>query len=303
MKLEYFSAYLLLGLLSLRCSGVETTEAEKEKKSEKPKPPSGYFSSRFGKVAYWVEGKGKPIFLLHSAGHDHYDFDSILPSLSKKYKVISLDWPGHGISQNPEPLTSASAVEYAGILPEIVKELAPEGGIFIGNSLGGFASMNLALIKPEFVKGLVIVDSGGLNDPDWVTRSFSTLKSKVWFTSLVWNFFPNQYIKIRNEYTEAILERIKERKNIEGAKEVNAAIWKSFLDERHDLREKVSNIQAPTLIVWGEYDPVIDPKLASRLHEKIKGSKLSLLKTGHVPFAENPREFLRVALPFLDSLD
>ncbi|TGL64719.1 alpha/beta fold hydrolase [Leptospira sarikeiensis] len=266
------------------------------------KKPTGFFPSKIGKIAYWVEGKGKPIFLLHSAGHDHYDYESIIPTLSEKYKVISIDWPGHGLSDNPQPTSSASAVEYAEILPDLVQSLSPEGAVFIGNSLGGFASLNLALKKPELVKGLVIVDSGGLNDPDWLTKSFSSLKGKVWFTSLVWNFFPNQYIKIRNKYTESILSRIRERENIEEAKEVNAAIWRSFLDERHDLREQVSKIKSPTLIIWGEYDPVIDPKLATRLHEKIQGSRLSLLKTGHVPFAENPKEFLKVTLPFLDSL-
>ncbi|MDF3821157.1 alpha/beta hydrolase [Leptospira sp. 96542] len=264
--------------------------------------PSGWHDSKIGKIAYWIEGKGPVIFLLHAAGHDHHDYDSILSTLVQKYKVISIDWPGHGMSPNPYPLSSASAIDYAEILPAIVQKLAPEGAVFIGNSLGGFASMNLALTKPELVKALVIVDSGGLNDPDWKTKSFTNLKSKVWITRLLWNIFPNQYIKIKNEYTNSILIRIKKREIVDGAKEVNANIWKSFLDKRHDLRYKVAGINVPTLIVWGKFDPVIDPKIATRLYRKIKGSHLVLLKTGHVPFAENPSEFLKVTLPFLDSL-
>ncbi|TGK04956.1 alpha/beta hydrolase [Leptospira semungkisensis] len=277
-------------------------ETTVENQSTTEKKPTGFFSSKLGKIAYWVEGKGKPIILLHSAGHDHQDFESILPGLSAKYKVISIDWPGHGMSPNPEPASSASAVEYAKIIPDLVNELAPEGAILIGNSIGGFASLQLALRKPELVKGLILVDSGGMNEPTWVTRNFSALKGKVWFTSLVWNFFPNQYLKVKNRYTQSILSRIKERENIEGAKEVNAAIWKSFLDERHDLREKVTQIKAPTLIVWGEFDPVIESKIATELHEKIKGSQIALLKTGHVPFAEDPNAFLKVALPFLQTV-
>ncbi|TGK00339.1 alpha/beta hydrolase [Leptospira langatensis] len=266
------------------------------------KKPTGFFPSKLGKIAYWIEGKGKPIILLHSAGHDHQDFDSVLPELSAKYKVISIDWPGHGMSPNPEPSSSASAVEYAQIIPDLVKDLAPEGAVLIGNSIGGFASLNLALQRPELVKGLILVDSGGMNEPNWVARNFSALKGKVWFTGLVWNFFPNQYIKIKNRHTQSILSRIKERENIEGAKEVNAAIWKSFLDERHDLRAKVDRIKAPTLIVWGEFDPVIEAKIATQLHEKIQGSQIALLKTGHVPFAEDPKAFLQVTLPFLQTI-
>ncbi len=264
--------------------------------------PTGYLQSKIGKIAYWIEGKGNSILLLHSAGHDHRDFDSILPELKEKYRVISIDWPGHGMSPIPEPASSATAVTYGDILPDLVKELAPQGAVLIGNSIGGYASMRLALENPSLVKGLVLVDTGGMNDPDWKAKTFSNLKGKVWFTGLIWNFFPEQYLKIRNKYTESILYRIKERENVEGAKEVNASIWKSFLDEKHDLREKVAGIHAPTLIVWGEFDPVILPELATRLHEKIGGSKLAVLKTGHVPFAEDPKSFLKVTIPFIQSI-
>lgn len=41
-----------------------------ENKKPSPKLPSGYYTSKIGKIAYWIEGKGKPVFLLHSAGHD-----------------------------------------------------------------------------------------------------------------------------------------------------------------------------------------------------------------------------------------
>ncbi|RHX83724.1 alpha/beta fold hydrolase [Leptospira stimsonii] len=295
-----------IGLIAIVCSGgqkMQTATMEKSLGYQEEKP-SGLFRSKLGSIAYWIYGKGETLILLHSAGpgHDHRDFDAIVPKLSETFRVISVDWPGHGISDFPNPVDSASAVSYADILPDLVEQLSPKGAILIGNSLGGYASMRIALDKPNLVKGLILVDSGGMNDPDFKTRTFVKLMSSLWFTGATWNTFPNYYIKIENSFTKSILNRIEERKEVEGSKNIRAAIWKSFSDERHDLREKVAKITAPTLIVWGEMDPVIVPELGERLHSKIKGSQLVFLKTGHVPFAEDPKGFLDAAIPFLKSI-
>nr|WP_246836119.1 alpha/beta hydrolase [Leptospira yasudae] len=298
------AAIFMIGWIIACSGGQEMQTAIEEPRTVSNEKPSGYIQTRMGSVAYWIQGKGESIVLLHSAGpgHEHRDFDAVIPTLEKYYRVISLDWPGHGQSGSPKPFDSASAVGYAEILPEIVEKLAPEGAVFIGNSLGGFASMKIALDKPNLVKGLILVDTGGLNDPDFKTKIFVKLMSTLWFTNATWNSFPNYYIKVENEYTKSILNRIGEKKEIEGSPNIRAAIWKSFGDERHDLRERVSQIAAPTLIVWGKNDPVIVPELGERLHQKIAGSKLVFLKTGHVPFAEDPKGFLEAALPFLRSI-
>lgn len=304
MKLRLIILYMIgFTIFSVFC-GVNETVVENRTNSliVDGEKPSGYFESKFGKVAYWIQGKGKTVFLLHSAGHDHRDFEAILPTLTSKFRVIRLDWPGHGESENPSPPSSASAVSIAEVLQEIAPKLAPEGAVFLGNSVGGFASLKMALEKPELVKGLVLVDTGGMNAPDFTTRTFSSLKGSVWFTKLSWTAFPKYYLKIRNEYTNLILEQIRKKGEQEGAKEVNAAIWKSFLDPKHDLREKVKDVRQPTLIVWGMQDPVLEPSLGKTLHREIKNSQIVFLKTGHVPFAEDPEAFLKALVPFLDSV-
>ncbi|PJZ51805.1 alpha/beta hydrolase [Leptospira adleri] len=305
LRTQIFTIFWI-GLAMIVCSGGQEMQTAATEKStiQSEEKPSGIFQSRQGSIAYWIRGKGETLILLHSAGpgHDHRDFDAVVPKLSESFRVISVDWPGHGSSGFPNPVDSASAVSYADILPELVELLAPKGAVLIGNSLGGYASMRIALDKPNLVKGLILVDTGGMNDPDFKTRMFVKLMSSLWFTGATWNAFPNYYIKVENPYTKSILTRIEERKRVEGSKNVRAAIWKSFSDERHDLREKVAKITAPTLIVWGEMDPVIVPELGERLHDKIKGSRLVFLKTGHVPFAEDPEGFLEAAIPFLKSI-
>lgn len=281
----------------MQIQSMETNNIQDEK-------PSGYFHTKLGLIAYWIKGKGENLILLHSAGpgHEHRDFDAIIPKLSESYRVISLDWPGHGKSEFPNPLESASAVSYAEILPDLIKQLAPGGAILIGNSLGGFASIKLAVEKPDLVKGLILVDTGGMNDPDFKTRTFVKLMSNLWFTGVTWNAFPNYYLKVENRYTKSLLDRVKEKENIEGSKQIRTSLWKSFSDEGHDMRERVSGITVPTLIVWGEKDPVILPEFGEKLSQKIKGSQLVFLQTGHVPFAEDPETFLKITIPFLKSI-
>nr|WP_207765527.1 alpha/beta hydrolase [Leptospira kmetyi] len=296
---------LYIGWIVACSGGQEMQTVIEEPKTQSEEKPTGFIPTRMGRIAYWIQGKGdNTLMLLHSAGpgHEHRDFEAIVPTLAESNRVISIDWPGHGKSESPTPFESASAVEFAHVLPEVMEKLAPQGAVLVGNSLGGFASMNLALEKPNLVKGLILVDTGGLNDPDFKSRIFVKLMSTLWFTGATWNSFPNYYIKVENDYTKSIFHRIEEKKSVEGSKNIRAAIWKSFGDERHDLREKVSKISAPTLIVWGENDPVIVPELGTRLHEKIKGSKLVFLKTGHVPFAEDPKGFLAATIPFLKSI-
>ena len=83
---------------------------------------------------------------------------------------------------------------------------------------------------------------------------------------------------------------------------VNAAIWRSFVSPEHDLRVSAKSIKAPTLLVWGKFDPVIPYEIGKNIEKIIPNSKLMLLETDHIPFAENPDMFLNILLPFLKSL-
>ncbi|WP_246046992.1 alpha/beta fold hydrolase [Leptospira ognonensis] len=293
MKMIYLC--FLLCTVTVSCSSTSPKnplETEEE--------PSDYFESSFGKIAYYTKGKGPKLILLHAAGHDHRDFDAILPALISKYQVISLDWPGHGKSEWSSS-EEISAVFFPTLLREFLEKKAPEGSILMGNSIGGYASLKLALEQPNLVKGLILVDTGGMNELDISSKAFIKLKSNIWFTSMIWNFFPKFYTKIENVHTNQMLDRIKKAKLEPKAVETNASLWKSFLDENYNLRNFVSQISQPTLIVWGKNDPVIYPKFGRDLHDKISDSEFELLDTGHIPFAEDPERFLQILFGFLSK--
>ncbi|MCG9875289.1 MAG: alpha/beta hydrolase [Leptospiraceae bacterium] len=266
--------------------------------SENVDDPTGYFESSYGKIAYYIQGKGTNLVLLHAAGHDHKDFDAILPELIKRYRVISIDWPGHGNSiwTNDKEI---SATAFPALLKEFLEGKEIKNSIILGNSVGGYSALQLAIDNPNLVKALVLVDTGGMNDLDLLSKVFITLKSYNWFTYSVWNMFPKYYMKVENEYTQLILHRIQKLKENKLAIQTNSSIWKSFLDENYNQRGSVSKIKQPTLIIWGSKDPVIHPRFGIELQDLIKNSELKTMEVGHLPFAENPDEFMNLLTDFL----
>lgn len=116
-----------------------------------------------GPIAYDERGTGNPIVMLSSGAHDRHDFDGLRELLPDGFRSIAPDWPGHG--ESPAGREPASAMGFADVTEELVARLAPEGAIVLGNSVGGFAAARLAIRRPELVRGLVLIDSGGFLPP------------------------------------------------------------------------------------------------------------------------------------------
>src|ERR1700719_3880141 len=116
-------------------------------------------TTRTGEVAYVQTGAGRPVVLLHATRHDRHDFDPIVEALARRRRVVAVDWPGHGESKSTGPVTGPSLAD---ALDDIVDALSLEDIVLIGNSVGGMAAARLAISRPELVRGLVLVNTGGV---------------------------------------------------------------------------------------------------------------------------------------------
>jgi len=196
---------------------------------------------------------------------------------------------------------SVTAMPLADVVEQFILEKTTEPVILIGNSVGGYSSVRFALRHPRKVRALVLVNSGGFHDPTFSARMFTSLKGTEWFTSLMWNRFPETYLKERTPAVEEILARIRRGKT-DDAIALNASIWRSFNHPEHDLRADAARVNVPALLIWGENDPVIPGEIALKVVKIIPGAKLVLMNTGHSPFAEAPEDFLKHLTSFLESL-
>ncbi len=259
--------------------------------------------TRTGLVAYEEQGTGIPLVLLHANPGDLHHFDDIVPILARSYRTIAFDWPGYGESASPHPPQSASAMLFADVLEDVVAGLNLEPAIFLGNSVGGYAAARLAIRHPECVRALLLVDSGGFTTPTLYSQLFCRFKGNEFITRQIATRFAQFYLKRRPPLVKQLLARIDEGRAIPSRVAVDAAVWRSFLHPEHDLRPFASQIDVPTLLIYGRYDPVIRFNHdGHNAQAGIPNAQFVVLETGHEPFAEDPEAFLQAIKPFLQSI-
>ena len=251
-----------------------------------------------GAVHYVESGQGVPLILLHANPGDSLDFQAVIPALAEHYRVLAIDWPGYGRSAMPDPLEAISARFFHNVLRECLTTLALPPAMFIGNSVGGVAAARLAIESPERVRGLVLVSPGGFTPHNVITRAFCRFQGSRFAFSP--RFFAGRYLKHRTATVQAMLERAATSQATAARLAVNRAVWRSFIEPDHDLRQRASSIKAPTLLLFGKHDPVIPAtKDGAVAVQAIPGARLVVMSSGHAPFAEVPEAFLAEALPFL----
>ncbi|MEU7905019.1 alpha/beta fold hydrolase [Actinoplanes sp. NPDC049118] len=251
-----------------------------------------------GPVVVHRSGAGPAVVLLHANPGDSRDFAAVLPALSALFTVYGVDWPGYGESPPPRPPSSATAMGYAGLVPELLDALGIDDAAFIGNSVGGYCAVRFALEHPGRARALVLVNSGGFTRPTPPNRAFVRLKGTETVTRLLAGRLSRLYLRRRNRTVAEMLARDAARRDDPAAIAVEAAIWRSFNNPAHDLRAAAGGLTVATLLAWGTGDPLVglDGRRARRL---LPHAAWCPLRTGHAPYAEAPESFLAVTLPFL----
>lgn len=121
------------------------------------------------KIAYKDEGSGQVILCLHALGHSSKDFASLYSLPQNNFRIISIDFPGHGISDNSKH--SISATYLAKVTNEFIKKLELQNVIIIGNSIGGATAIRIASNNPN-IRNLVLANPAGLDKKDGLHHCF-----------------------------------------------------------------------------------------------------------------------------------
>jgi pimeloyl-ACP methyl ester carboxylesterase len=258
--------------------------------------------TRAGQVAYRELGSGPTVLLLHATLHDRHDFDPIVDTLAQRYRTIAVDWPGHGDSDPVEAPLEAGAPLFADVLEDVVDGLALSGAVLIGNSVGGFAAARLAINRPDFVAGLILVNSGGFIHLNAMTRASCRLLGTPVLFRRAAPLLVRGYMKAKTDSDREISERAIARAKTPDGLRTATQRWLSFATPDHDLRGRADQLTAPTLMVWGKKDIAIPLAAGRATHDAIPGSRLEILDTGHVVFSSDPQGFLAVAEPFLQTV-
>jgi pimeloyl-ACP methyl ester carboxylesterase len=244
-----------------------------------------------GVVHYSENGSGIPLVLLHANPGDSRDYEAVIPTLSKSYRVLAIDWPGYGQSVLSQQIESVGVSFFYQVLQEFLVTLELEPAFFIGNSLGGNVATRLAAESPELVRGLILVSPGGFTTHNFISRSFCKFQGSQ--ASLSPHRFASLYLKQRTTTTLEMLERAATIQATANYIALNRAIWRSFATPDNDLRSIATSIKVPTLLLFGERDPVIPASKDGRnALQCIPSAQFVSLPCGHASFAEVPELFL-----------
>jgi len=132
-----------------------------------------------GDISYDVTGAGQPLVLSHGFGASAAMFESNLPALSARCRVVTWDLRGHGKSDSPADPACYQAASALDDMTALLDELEIERAVLGGHSLGGYLSLDFTIAHPDRVAGLILIDTGpGFRNDDardaWNARAEGT---------------------------------------------------------------------------------------------------------------------------------
>jgi pimeloyl-ACP methyl ester carboxylesterase len=234
-------------------------------------------------------GKGPPLVFLHGAG----GMPIVLPfmeKLAQRFDVIVPDHPGYGLSDEPEWLENIHDVAYFYL--DFLVHLKLERVALVGNSMGGWMAMEMAVRNTSRIGALVLVSPAGIAAPGAEPADIFLLSPEDTIRRL---FHDQRYAEERLAMPvtpEAIDLALKNRHT------TARLAWEPRL---HDpmLPKWLHRIDVPTAIVWGREDQVLPVGLAHELKRLLPKAELTIFeRCGHLPQVEKAEEFCDLVVRF-----
>jgi pimeloyl-ACP methyl ester carboxylesterase len=265
------------------------------------------------KVHYTDEGRrdGRVIVLVHGFAASVHAWRPWTERLSDTYRVVSIDLPGHGLTETPQGYR-ASLEGNAQLVDALATHLSLERFILAGNSMGGAVSLSYAMTHPEKLDGLVLVCAAGWPGNGEARGgppgAFALLGNDVgrFFLKLV---NPRLVVPdgLRSAYhdttlvTETVIDRYTDLAMAEGHRDV--LLTQRSQPEPPWTPQTFSRISTPTLVMVGEQDALIPPANSRALAEAIPGAYLvAYPEGGHLPMEQLPDETVQHLETFLRGL-
>ncbi|SFQ05509.1 carboxylesterase BioH (pimeloyl-CoA synthesis) [Nitrosomonas cryotolerans] len=237
-------------------------------------------------------GQGPDLVLLHGWAMHGGIWGGVRDRLAACYRLHLVDLPGHGFS----PVGEFGTLEH---IVELVTAVLPENGIVCGWSLGGQIAIELALREPLRVKALALVATTPcfVNRVDWQWGMDKKIL-QLFMENLVQNYAAtiNRFLTLQVSGEVDVTATLAQlRKNFFRRNQPDHEALQQGLEIllTSDLREKLTAITQPVLLLHGENDVVTSPAAARWMHAQLPDSKLVMLPhCGHAPFLSYPEQFI-----------
>jgi pimeloyl-ACP methyl ester carboxylesterase len=272
------------------------------------------------RVAYYEEGSGEPLLLLHGCPFSYYIWRKVIPLLSPRHRCLAPDLLGLGDTETPTDADWSLRAQ-AAMVVGFLNALGIERTHLVGHDHGGAVAQLVAAEHPDRVERLVISNAEAYDNwPSGEERPFvRATQIPVLSDVVLWAWSRRPLFRLT----------LKEAKAVHDPKVLSAELLDGYiranLSDRHrrdktqrflagqcdpknyrvtmDLLESLRRFDHPTLLVWAKDDPHFGPEWGKRLYRDIPGAvRLELLpETGHLLMEEKPERFAALVGEFLSE--
>lgn len=247
-------------------------------------------------------GTGPDVVLVHGWGMHSGVWEDVVEALLDHYRVTLLDLPGHGYSR------STAAGHALSDLAAALVAATPAPAAWVGWSLGGLVAQRVALLAPERVSRLVLVNSTPcfVQRSDWscgiarpVLRRFAE-ELRQDHRAVLKRFIALEVYG--SEHAGAQLHRLKAMLFQHGQPDVAALEDGLAILEASDLRAELPRIACPTLLLMGQRDQLVPAAAGEAMRDLLPDARLHVFpRAGHAPFFSHLPEFVAELRAFLDA--
>jgi 3-oxoadipate enol-lactonase len=250
------------------------------------------------RIAWESRGDGPSLLLIHGLGYARWGWEPVVDRLAERFRVLLFDNRGIGESDVPPgPYTAAAMAEDAA---QVLDEAGVGRAHVVGTSLGGMVAQELALAYPERVDRLVLACTtpGGDGAFPLPQRTLALIAEAP---SLAPEVALRRFVEnaLADDAPDQLVGRIYEHRL---ASPPDPAGWQAqaAAGAGFDALDRIGGIAAPTLILHGTDDGVVDSRNAALLAERIPDSRVRLFEgRGHLFFWEDPDGFVEAVEEFL----
>ena len=254
-----------------------------------PEPPEDEVSApqtieTGGRVINYLDtgGAGTPMLLVHGICADLESWMFNIPAIADARRVIVIDLPGHGASS--KDVGDGSPAFFVRCLGDFLTELGIDRAHLAGHSLGGAIAIAFALENPARTASLGLIAPAGLGpeiNGELITRLIAADKRHSAQLAL------SQLVADEELISHDMIEKFLRYKRTDGVPDALATIAAASFDGDRQLNasaDRIHEIKAPILCIWGEQDRIIPPSHVRSLPDHAAVHLLA--NTGHLPHME-----------------
>jgi pimeloyl-ACP methyl ester carboxylesterase len=245
------------------------------------------------KLACTLSGDGPNVVLLHGWMCHRGFWKEQIRFLSKAYRVLALDFRGHGESEVTKE--GHSIEQYSEDVYRVTQELGLKTFVLVGHSMGGMVAQHFSISHPESVSGLVLVTTIAADvEGRLISKRIEAEAPYGGFRKAFLKFFDGWF----GETSDPSIVRWVREQMLQTQEAVALSLVRSY--RRFDLRANLPQFSWPTLVVGASSDASAVPQESKILAELIPGAQLAIIEgSGHFPMLERPQTLNQILGDFL----